>query len=76
MRSVANHSVIITGAASGLGAAAARMMAKNGAKVTLLDLDEVNGAKVAEELKGQFIKTDITSEEQVKAALILVATLM
>uniref|UniRef100_A0A7S1Q6L2 3-hydroxyacyl-CoA dehydrogenase type-2 n=1 Tax=Neobodo designis TaxID=312471 RepID=A0A7S1Q6L2_NEODS len=69
MRSVANHSVLITGAASGLGAAAARMMAKNGAKVTLVDLDEANGPKVAEEIKGQFIKTDITNEEQVKAAI-------
>lgn len=69
MRSIANHSILVTGGASGLGAATAKFLAGKGAKITLLDLDETQGAKTAEALGAQFIKTDITSEEQVKAAI-------
>jgi NAD(P)-dependent dehydrogenase (short-subunit alcohol dehydrogenase family) len=69
MRSVKGASILITGAASGLGAAAAQYLASQGAHVTLLDMDEAKGVKMAESLKGQFVKTDITSEEQVKAAI-------
>jgi NAD(P)-dependent dehydrogenase (short-subunit alcohol dehydrogenase family) len=69
MRSVRGCSVLVTGAASGLGAAAARFLAREGAHVTLLDLDEANGQKMAEEIKGTFVKTDITKEDQVLAAI-------
>ena len=60
---------IITGGASGLGAATARMLARRGAKVALLDLDEERGGRIAEELGGRFFKVDVTNEAQVTDAL-------
>jgi len=58
---------IITGAASGMGRAEASLLAKEGAKVVVADIDEVNGKKVAEEIgreggKAIFVKHDVTSE--------------
>ena len=49
---------IITGGASGLGEATARLFAESGAKVTLLDRDETRGQAVAAELGGTFVLTD------------------
>ncbi|MGR3512783.1 MAG: SDR family NAD(P)-dependent oxidoreductase [Paracoccaceae bacterium] len=60
---------IVTGGASGLGAATAEQLAAEGARVTLLDLDEHRGQAKAAALGAQFIKTDITSPEAVGAAL-------
>jgi 3(or 17)beta-hydroxysteroid dehydrogenase len=59
---------IITGAASGLGEADALLLAKEGAKVVVADINEVNGNKVAEEIEGEggesiFVKHDVTSEK-------------
>ena len=48
-------SAIVTGGASGLGAAAARMLANKGAKVAILDLNEDLGETVAKELDGYFV---------------------
>jgi len=53
---------IITGGASGLGAATARTLAAAGAKVVLADVQEGPGQQLAEELKGQFVRCDVTSE--------------
>ena len=53
---------IITGGASGLGAASARMIAANGGKVVLADVQVEAGAALAAELGGQFVKCDVTSE--------------
>lgn len=58
--------VVITGGASGIGLASARRVALEGAKVVIADLDETRGAQIAEELGGFFIKTNVTSEEDVK----------
>ena len=60
--------ILVTGAASGLGAATARMIAKAGGKPILLDLNE-SGAHVAEEIGGQFHKADVTSPTDVQAAI-------
>lgn len=58
----------ITGGASGLGAATARMLSKRGIKVFISDRDEVNGQKIASELGGQFAKVDLADwKSQVKA---------
>ncbi|QRF76126.1 3-ketoacyl-(acyl-carrier-protein) reductase [Thermoplasmatales archaeon] len=57
---------VITGGSSGLGAAVARNIHKNGGKVIIADLDQANGDVVAKETSGQFIKTDVTSEESVR----------
>ena len=65
-----NESVVavITGGASGLGAATARQLAAKGVKVALFDMNAEKGESLASELGGIFCKVDVTSEEQVDAA--------
>jgi len=53
---------VITGGASGLGAATARALAAKGVKVALLDLNADAGEKLAKELGGTFAKCDVTNE--------------
>ena len=60
---------IISGGASGLGEATARVLAAAGAKVTLVDLNADKGKALADELGGVFVQTDVTDEEQVQAAV-------
>jgi NADP-dependent 3-hydroxy acid dehydrogenase YdfG len=45
---------IITGAASGIGAACARVMSREGARLVLTDLDEAAGQRLAEQIGGVF----------------------
>jgi NAD(P)-dependent dehydrogenase (short-subunit alcohol dehydrogenase family) len=66
---IASNVFIITGGASGLGAATARMITENGGKVVLADVQEAAGEKLADELKGRFVKCDVTSESDAKAAV-------
>lgn len=61
-------SAVITGGASGLGAASARRLAAHGVKVALFDLNAELGEALAQELGGVFCKVDVTSEEQVDQA--------
>jgi NAD(P)-dependent dehydrogenase (short-subunit alcohol dehydrogenase family) len=58
---------IITGGASGLGAATARMLAGAGATVVLADVQVDAGTALAAELNGVFVKCDVTSEEDGQA---------
>ena len=60
-------SAVITGGASGLGSETARMLAGEGVKVTLFDLDEEKGHSVAAEVGGQFAKVDVTDQASVAA---------
>jgi len=60
---------IITGGASGLGGATATRLAKAGAKVTIFDLNEDLGRKLAAEIGGHFVKVNVTDEAAVDAAL-------
>ena len=53
---------IITGGASGLGAATARMITAAGGKVLLADVQVEAGVALAAELNGRFVKCDVTSE--------------
>ena len=53
---------LITGGASGLGAATARMIVAAGGKVLLADVQAEAGQALAAELKGAFVQTDVTSE--------------
>jgi NAD(P)-dependent dehydrogenase (short-subunit alcohol dehydrogenase family) len=53
---------IVTGGASGLGAATARMITDNGGKVVLADVQVEPGERLAAELQGKFVKCDVTSE--------------
>ena len=60
---------IITGGASGLGAASARLLAENGGKVVLADVQVEAGTALAAELKGVFVKCDVTSEADGQAVV-------
>jgi NAD(P)-dependent dehydrogenase (short-subunit alcohol dehydrogenase family) len=64
-----NSVVLVTGGASGLGAAAATMAAKAGAKVMIADLNAEAGEKLAAELGGKFVKCDVSSEADGQAAV-------
>jgi NAD(P)-dependent dehydrogenase (short-subunit alcohol dehydrogenase family) len=59
---------VVTGAASGLGEATARELARRGAKVAIFDRDVGKGEAVASELGGIFCEVDVTSDEKVQAA--------
>ena len=60
---------VITGGASGLGEATARLFRASGAQVTILDRDATRGAAVAAEIGATFAETDVTDEASVKAAI-------
>ena len=62
-------SAIVTGGASGLGEATARVLAAAGAHVIIADLSTEAGEQVAAETGGQFVKTNVTAENDVLAAL-------
>ncbi|HUR75200.1 MAG TPA: SDR family NAD(P)-dependent oxidoreductase [Sporichthya sp.] len=66
---IAGNSVLVTGGASGLGLGTARALAKAGAKVTILDLENSAGVELAAEIGGVFVAADVTNTEQVEAAL-------
>ena len=59
---------VVTGGASGLGAATSRALAAHGVKVAIFDFNEEKGEAVAKELGGVFCKVDVTSDDQVDAA--------
>lgn len=60
---------IVTGAASGLGAATARMIAAGGGKPVLADLNEEAGGQLAQELGAVFVRCDVSSEEDAQAVV-------
>jgi NAD(P)-dependent dehydrogenase (short-subunit alcohol dehydrogenase family) len=68
---IKNSVFLITGGASGLGEATARMAAENGGKVVIADLQADLGEKLAKEIGGRFAKCDVTSEADGKAAVAL-----
>lgn len=63
----ANTPAVVTGGASGLGAATARALAAKGAKVAIFDMNVEKGEAMAAELGGVFCKVNVTSEEDVDA---------
>jgi NAD(P)-dependent dehydrogenase (short-subunit alcohol dehydrogenase family) len=58
---------VVTGGASGLGAATARALAAKGVKVAIFDLQEEKGKKVADEIGGVFCEVNVTDEASVDA---------
>lgn len=66
-----NKGILVTGGASGLGAACVRLLTQAGAKATIVDLNPETGAALAEELgsAAKFVKTDVTNEADVQAAV-------
>lgn len=67
MKLDSNVSAIITGGASGLGAATARALASHGVKIGIFDMNTEKGEAIASELGGVFANVNVTSEEQVDA---------
>jgi NAD(P)-dependent dehydrogenase (short-subunit alcohol dehydrogenase family) len=64
-----NIAALVTGGASGLGAATARALAARGARVALLDVNLDAAATLGKEIGGTGIKCDVTSEESASAAI-------
>ncbi|HSF85791.1 MAG TPA: SDR family NAD(P)-dependent oxidoreductase [Acidimicrobiia bacterium] len=62
-------SAMVTGGASGLGAATARRLSRDGAHVLILDLNDDLGEAMAAEVNGGYIHADVTDAEQVQAAV-------
>jgi NAD(P)-dependent dehydrogenase (short-subunit alcohol dehydrogenase family) len=68
---IQNHVFLVTGGGSGLGAASATMLAANGAKVVIADVNEAAGKDLAGALGGavRFVKADVTDEASTQAAV-------
>ena len=62
-------SAIVTGGASGLGEATARMLSSMGANVAIFDLDENKGLAVSEKINSDFYKVDVTDTISVNQAV-------
>jgi NAD(P)-dependent dehydrogenase (short-subunit alcohol dehydrogenase family) len=60
---------IVTGGASGLGEGTARMLARDGGKVVIADLQADKGEAVAKDIGGVFVKCDVASEDDGKAVV-------
>jgi len=66
---IQNNVFIITGGASGLGEATARMITDNGGKVVIADVQVEAGQKLAAELNATFVKCDVTQEADGQAVV-------
>ena len=62
-------SAIVTGGASGIGAATARQLADLGARVVVADLQADKGRELAHEIGGVFVTVDVTKTEQIEDAV-------
>jgi len=60
---------IVTGGASGLGEGTARMLAANGGKVVIADMQVEKGEAVAKDIGGAFVKCDVSSEADGQAVV-------
>jgi NAD(P)-dependent dehydrogenase (short-subunit alcohol dehydrogenase family) len=66
---------LVTGGASGLGAATVRRLVAGGAKAVIVDRDEARGHALAAELGATFAKADVTDAAQVEAAVAVASQL-
>jgi NAD(P)-dependent dehydrogenase (short-subunit alcohol dehydrogenase family) len=66
---ISGLAALVTGAGSGLGAETARELARQGAKVAVLDINEAAAKAVAAEIGGLALRCDITDSASVNAAL-------
>jgi NAD(P)-dependent dehydrogenase (short-subunit alcohol dehydrogenase family) len=64
-----NISVIVTGGASGLGGATAKLLADEGAKVALFDLNDALGASHAQAIGGLYCHVNVTDEASVSSGI-------
>ncbi len=66
---IKGHAAVVTGGASGLGAASAKALARAGAKVACMDINLEAAVALAREIGGQAVRCDVTDPEQSAAAL-------
>ena len=71
MKRVKNKVAIVTGGASGLGKSSAKLLAREGVKIVVSDIDEEGGKKVVQQIKEDggeaiFIKQDVAKEDEWK----------
>ncbi|MFD7922793.1 3-oxoacyl-ACP reductase [Streptomyces sp. NPDC059740] len=66
-RRLVDRTAVVTGAGSGIGLATARRLASEGAHVVCADIDAAAGEAAAEEVRGLFVRVDVTDGEQVEA---------
>jgi NAD(P)-dependent dehydrogenase (short-subunit alcohol dehydrogenase family) len=66
---IRGHAAIVTGGASGLGAATARMLAEAGAKVAILDVNHKAAAEVAVDINGIALSCDVTDSAATEKAI-------
>jgi NAD(P)-dependent dehydrogenase (short-subunit alcohol dehydrogenase family) len=67
---ISGSSALVTGAASGIGAAVARQLAAAGARVVVADLQAEKGEALAAEIGGVFCSVDVTDTAQIEAAVV------
>lgn len=72
---IQNHVFIVTGGASGLGAATARMIAAQGGIPLIADLSLHAGQALAQEIDGQFVRCDVTMESDAQTVIDAAQTL-
>ena len=66
MERLQDRVAVITGAASGIGLATARRLAAEGARVVVADVSDQAGQDAASEVGGLYVKTDVTSDDDVR----------
>jgi NAD(P)-dependent dehydrogenase (short-subunit alcohol dehydrogenase family) len=66
---IAGKVFIVTGGASGLGEGTARMLAANGGKVVIADMQVEKGEAIAKEIGGTFVKCDVSQEADAQAVV-------
>lgn len=68
---IQGKSALVTGGASGLGAATVRMLVAQGARVVIADINDQAGSQLAAELgaNAAFVRTDVTQEKDIAAAM-------
>ncbi len=66
---IVGSSALITGGASGLGAATARRLAGQGARVLIADLNRVAGLALEQELGARFVETDVADDASMRQAI-------
>ncbi|CAN5488790.1 SDR family oxidoreductase [soil metagenome] len=72
---ITGASAIVTGGASGIGAASARRLADLGANVVVADLQDDKGGELADEIGGAFARVDVTDTDDIASAVEMATTM-
>jgi NAD(P)-dependent dehydrogenase (short-subunit alcohol dehydrogenase family) len=67
MQRLRDRVAVVTGGGSGIGLASARRLADEGAKIVIADVDADAGKRAADDVGGEFVRVDVTSESEVEA---------